>query len=131
MIRVYGKKRFADNVIPATQQIIRSFLLIDHQTSNSADLCMNSSQMRCPNKLCLQINSTSVNCLTVDDNVVGKQFIIATGNPMNSTLQNDIQSLVANDVNSQADNPKNKYRYRPRNTILFFIISFTIIAGVS
>ncbi|CAF2446070.1 unnamed protein product [Rotaria sp. Silwood2] len=130
MIQIYGNNRFSNNSITSTQEDIRSFLLIDQQPIASVNLCMNYSKKRCENKLCLQINSIEINCLSIDENIITKELITSTTNTTNSTLQNETQSFIYDDHISETENRRKHYRYRPSNTMLIIIIMVGALAGI-
>jgi hypothetical protein len=90
----------------------------------------NSSIIRCKDQICLQINSTEINCLSIDENLISNQLITSDNN--NLDLQNEIQSLVDDDnIASQIANSRKKHYSRPSNTILFCIIILGILVTVS
>jgi len=89
----------------------------------------NSSIIRCKDKICLQINSTEVNCLSIDENIISNELI--TSDNINSDLQSDIQTLVADDSVSKIANQRKKYHYRLSNTILFCFITLGVLLTVS
>ncbi|CAF0807202.1 unnamed protein product [Rotaria sordida] len=130
IIQLYGNNRFSNNFITSTREHIRSFLPIDNQPVASVNLCENYSKTRCENKLCLQINSTEINCLSIDENIITKQLITSTTSTTSSTIQSETQSVTYNDHITEAADQRKNYRYRPRNTILFLIIAFTILAAI-
>ncbi|CAF0778249.1 unnamed protein product [Rotaria sp. Silwood1] len=130
MIQLYGNDRFSNYFITSTRENIRSFLLIDYQSIALVNLCMNYSTIRCKNKVCLQINSTEINCLSIDENIITKELIISTTNTKNSTLQNETESLIYDNLISEGANRRKHYRYRPSNTMLFCIIIFGVLAGI-
>jgi len=85
----------------------------------------NSSIIRCKNKICLQINSTEINCLSIDENLISNEL-----KPLDN-INSDIQSLIDDDIYSQLKNKRKKYRYIPTNTILFCIIILGVLVTVS
>ncbi len=113
----------SDSFITSTKQNIRSFLFLDYQQTDLSNLCTNNS---CKNELCLQVNSTEINCLSIDENLTS-----ITLDNMNSDLQNDIESLIDDDIYSQTANKRKISRYRPKNTILFSIIILGVLVTVS
>lgn len=113
-------------VITSTKEKIHSFLKIENLQINSMNLCLQKSiQEQCQNRICLQINSTNVKCLSTDEKLLANQFSIP------SNFIDDVQSLVNNEPSSNTANQTSHFRYRPRNTILFFIIAIALIALVS
>jgi hypothetical protein len=128
VIQLYGKHRFSKDSITSTRDNIRSFLLIDHQQTDLSNLCTKYSTTRCANKVCLQINSTEVNCLSIDETIVPAASIAHSGN---SISQDGIQLLGGGDMISEVANQRKTYRNRPSNTILFCIIFTTVLIVVS
>ena len=76
----------------------------------------------CKDRLCLQINSTNLNCLSIDATIVS-----AT----NSIVENALQSIVEYGLTSESTNQKKGNPYIPSNTILFCIIIGIFIIVVS
>ena len=105
-------KRFVKIFITSAKESIRSLLKIDYPQIDSISLC-------------LQINSTSIHCLSVDEKLLADKFSI-TPNAID-----DDQLLNNGDPSSSQTNRKTHFYYRPRNTILFIIIIIALIAVVS
>ncbi|CAF1368182.1 unnamed protein product [Adineta ricciae] len=110
VFQLYGTRRFTDTFMVPMETKIHSFLLLDHQQTDRFNLCRTAIPARCPNQLCLQVNSTNTQCLSID----GER----TSYSPNESTKDD--TTVATDTSK----PKS-YRYRPTNTILFFIIAIT------
>jgi len=86
---------------------------------------MNYSTTRCINEVCLQINSTEVKCLSIDD------ILISTAHIGNSISQDAIQLSGEGDMISEVTNQRKTYRNRPSNTILFCIVFTAVLIVVS
>lgn len=123
-IQIYGENRFSNSFITSRTENIHSLLYIDYPQTDSLNLCLkNSSIIRCEDKICLQINSTNIDCLPIDENIISNELIIT----LDST--NNMQSLIANDI--PLANKQNNFRYRPWNFVLFCIIAVGIFSTVS
>jgi hypothetical protein len=85
----------------------------------------NSSIIRCKNEICLQINSTEINCLSINENLISNELKSL------DNINSDIQSLIDDDIYSQLTNKRKKHRYIPTNTILFCIIILGVLVTVS
>jgi hypothetical protein len=127
-IQLYGKHRFSKDSIASTRDNIRSFLLIDHQQTDLSNLCMKYSTTRCIKKVCLQINSTEVDCLSIDEIVVSAAPITHIGNLIS---QDASQLLGEGDIISEVANQRKTYRNKPSNIILSCIVFTTVLIVVS
>ena len=110
---------------------IRSFINLYYLKNDSPNLCLQDNFLtRCKDKICLQINSTEVNCLSIDEKIRSSQLSIAEDSY--SDLTNDKQSSVdVTNTISEKTNPNKNDRYRPTNTMLFGIMFLGIFAIVS
>lgn len=106
-------------------------MIIDRPQTESENLCLKNSQKQCKDKLCLQINVTNINCLSIDDNIVTKELFIPIKDKTNSTIANQSQMLAANPQVALVADSRSHYRYRPSNIMLFCIIILSIFVGVS
>jgi len=85
---------------------------------------MKYSTTRCIKKVCLQINSTEVDCLSIDEIVVSAASITHIGNSIS-------QDARQGDIISEVANQRKTYRNKPSNIILVCIVFTTVLIVVS
>lgn len=129
-MQIYGKNRFADRVVTSTDEQIHTLLRLNDQSTPVNNLCMESaSQTRCKNQLCLQVNATDIQCLSIDANFLSTG--LTTSNNINSNLLDQTQALLSKEINSPVTKKERTFFYRPWTKILFSIIGLSIFLTVN
>ena len=129
-MQIYGKYRFSDRVLTSTEENIHSFLLLDQQPMQEKNLCMeNAAITRCKNQLCLQINASEINCLSID-----ASFDLTTLNPsniINSNTANQRVPSIADKTDSPVAKQRKPFFRRISTKIILSMFSFCVVLGVN